>query len=50
MVSIDFSINSARQLLQFEALRPVDARIIGQSEMLAILGPSFSDLALRHSC
>ncbi|SCV71051.1 BQ2448_3813 [Microbotryum intermedium] len=38
LVTIDFSVTSARSLLKFEALRPVDARIIAQSELVTILG------------
>lgn len=38
MVNIDFSISSARSLLKFGALRPVDARMVAQSELVTILG------------
>jgi len=38
MVTIDFSITSARSLLKFGELRPVDARIIAQCELVTILG------------
>ncbi|KAK4699112.1 AdoMet-dependent rRNA methyltransferase SPB1, partial [Phenoliferia sp. Uapishka_3] len=37
MVQVDFSINSARNLLTFTALRPVDARIIAQCELVNVL-------------
>ncbi|KAM0745961.1 hypothetical protein T439DRAFT_146000 [Meredithblackwellia eburnea MCA 4105] len=37
MVSLDFSTNAARNLLTFPALRPVDARIIAQCELVNIL-------------
>lgn len=33
MVTIDLSITNARLLLNFGALRPVDARLIAQSEV-----------------
>ncbi|GAA5893839.1 Zn(II)2Cys6 transcription factor [Sporobolomyces salmoneus] len=38
MVTIDLSITNARLLLNFSALRPVDARLIAQSELVTILG------------
>ncbi|ORY91577.1 hypothetical protein BCR35DRAFT_70699 [Leucosporidium creatinivorum] len=38
MVTIDFSITSARSLLKFGALRPVDARMVAQCELVTILG------------
>lgn len=38
LVTIDLSITSARLLLHFSALRPVDARLIAQSELVTILG------------
>ncbi|GAA5925347.1 Zn(II)2Cys6 transcription factor [Sporobolomyces koalae] len=38
MVTIDLSITNARLLLNFAALRPVDARLIAQSELVTILG------------
>ncbi|KAL8281380.1 hypothetical protein RQP46_006064 [Phenoliferia psychrophenolica] len=37
MVTVDFSMNTARNLLTFTALRPVDARIIAQCELLNIM-------------
>lgn len=37
MVTLDFSTNAARNLLTFPALRPVDARIIAQCELVNIL-------------
>lgn len=40
MVTIDFSITSARSLLKFGALRPVDARMVAQCELVTILGSS----------
>lgn len=44
MVTVDFSMNAARNLLTFTALRPVDARIIAQCELLNILSRSFTVL------
>ncbi|GAA5982728.1 hypothetical protein JCM5350_006228 [Sporobolomyces pararoseus] len=38
MVTIDLSITNSRLLLNFSALRPVDARLIAQSELVTILG------------
>ncbi|ORY83491.1 hypothetical protein BCR35DRAFT_64123 [Leucosporidium creatinivorum] len=38
LVTIDLSITSARLLLALPALRPVDARLIAQSELVTILG------------
>lgn len=38
LVTIDLSITSSRLLLHFGALRPVDARLIAQSELVTILG------------
>jgi hypothetical protein len=38
LVTIDLSITSARLLLNFAALRPVDARLVAQSELVTILG------------
>lgn len=38
MVTIDYSITSARSLLKFAALRPVDARMVAQCELVTILG------------
>lgn len=38
LVTIDLSITSARLLLHFSSLRPVDARLIAQSELVTILG------------
>ena len=38
LVTIDLSVTSARLLLHFSALRPVDARLIAQSELVTILG------------
>lgn len=41
MVTIDYSITSARSLLKFAALRPVDARMVAQCELVTILGAPF---------
>ncbi|GAA6022335.1 hypothetical protein JCM11491_005267 [Sporobolomyces phaffii] len=38
MVTIDLSITNARLLLNFGQVRPVDARLIAQSELVTILG------------
>jgi hypothetical protein len=38
MVTIDLAITNSRLLLNFSALRPVDARLIAQSELVTILG------------
>ncbi|GAA5864496.1 hypothetical protein JCM8547_005561 [Rhodosporidiobolus lusitaniae] len=38
LVTVDLAITSARLLLNFAALRPVDARLIAQSEIVTILG------------
>lgn len=38
LVTIDLSVTSARLLLHFSALRPIDARLIAQSELVTILG------------
>ncbi|CEQ39484.1 SPOSA6832_01004, partial [Sporobolomyces salmonicolor] len=38
MVTIDLSVTNSRLLLNFAALRPVDARLIAQSELVTILG------------
>ncbi|GAA6061956.1 hypothetical protein JCM10212_001998 [Sporobolomyces blumeae] len=38
MVTIDLSITNARLLLNFAALRPVDARLIAQSELVTVIG------------
>ncbi|GAA5985118.1 hypothetical protein JCM11641_006363 [Rhodosporidiobolus odoratus] len=38
LVTIDLSVTSARLLLQFASLRPVDGRVIAQSELVTILG------------
>ncbi|GAA5827259.1 hypothetical protein JCM3770_003550, partial [Rhodotorula araucariae] len=38
LVTIDLSVTSSRLLLAFRALRPVDARLIAQSELVTVLG------------
>jgi len=38
LVTIDVSVTSSRLLLAFPALRPVDARLIAQSELVTVLG------------
>ncbi|BGP16254.1 hypothetical protein JCM10213_007697 [Rhodosporidiobolus nylandii] len=38
LVTIDLSITSARLLLNFAGLRPVDGRVVAQSELVTILG------------
>ncbi|GAA5820321.1 hypothetical protein JCM11251_005573 [Rhodosporidiobolus azoricus] len=38
LVTIDISVTSSRLLLNFASLRPPDARIIAQSELVTILG------------
>lgn len=47
MVTIDFSITSARSLLKFGALRPVDARMVAQCELVTILGKLSAGCLLR---
>lgn len=51
MVTIDFSITSARSLLKFGALRPVDARMVAQCELVTILGAFMTSRSIIcHAC